>query len=123
MVASVAMMPMTGDFFDPAAATAARAPGSITPLIGTFGNAARIAGSATAVAGLHATTTCLGLRGSRYVMIWWTKLVTVAALFDPYGRRAVSPKYSRSSYGKAARSARATVSPPSPLSSTTIGDV
>src|SRR3954462_785002 len=93
IVASVAITPMIGMGFAPAAFTAALAPGSTTPVIDSAGaNSARIAGSASAVAVLQAITTCLGFCGRRKLMICRTNDVTVADDFDPYGSRAVSPK-------------------------------
>src|SRR5665213_221752 len=91
-VASVASTAIVGTGLAPAAITAAFEPGSITPLMLIFGNAARIAGNASAVAVLHAITTCLASCGVKYAMICCTNRVTVEAVFDPYGSRAVSPK-------------------------------
>ncbi len=48
-------------------------------------------------------------------------LTTVPALRVPYGTLAVSPRYTKSSAGKAARMARATVRPPKPESKIPIG--
>ena len=79
--------------------------------------------SASAVAVLHAITTCFGRIGSRYPTICFTNVVTVAGDLLPYGSRAVSPKYRMSSCGRTLRSRRTTVSPPRPESSTTIGEV
>src|SRR5579862_6428112 len=55
-------------------------------------------------------------------MIWRIKPLTVCAVLVPYGSRAVSPKYSMSSWGNELRSSRTTVNPPNPLSKTTMGD-
>ena len=51
---------MRGTALAPAASMAARAAGSTTPLIDIPGKAARIAGSASALAVLQAITMCLG---------------------------------------------------------------
>ena len=55
-------------------------------------------------------------------MICSTKAMTVSPVLLPYGRRAVSPKYTIDSAGATARRARTTVNPPKPLSTTMMGE-
>src|SRR5687768_16356554 len=90
MVASVAITATAATGIAPGATTSAFAAGSITPQIDTSGNVARSGVIARAVAVLQARTTCFGRWRSRYETIWRTKVETVSAVFDPYGRRAVS---------------------------------
>ncbi len=83
-VASVAITPIAGTRFDPAAATAARAPGSMTPLIDSCREIPRlIVGIASAVAVLHAITTCFGFIGSRNRTICRTNRQTAAGDLFP----------------------------------------
>ena len=67
-LAIVPAVPMTPILPERLARTAARAPGSITPTTGTGDRAVRCS-SACAVLVLHATTTALTPRWSRYARI------------------------------------------------------
>src|SRR4051812_17916644 len=101
--------------------TAARAPGSITPTSGTScSNRNRSRAAAEAV--LQATTTILTSCSSiNLAVISRANSRTSSSGRGPYGYRPVSPTYTRSSAGSRSMSARATVSPPKPLSNMPIG--
>jgi hypothetical protein len=86
-VPSVAITPTTPEV----RSTAARAPGSTTPITG-IGSCARSAGSAAAVAVLHATTSIFTPRPNRCRAASSEYRTTVAGDLVPYGTRAESPR-------------------------------
>src|SRR3954454_2685548 len=77
--------------------------------------------SAAAVAELHATTRSFAPRPSSSSAIWSAKPSSWSAERSPYGNRAVSPRYRKSSCGSATSSSCRTVKPPTPESKTPIG--
>src|SRR3954447_18651171 len=79
------------------------------------------AGSAAAVMELQATTSSLAPRASSSSAISSAKASSSAAERSPYGKRAVSPRYRKSSCGSWTRSSCSTVRPPTPESKTAIG--
>src|SRR5215211_936394 len=107
------------------AATACTAPGWTTPRTSTprvvCSIRSRSAGNATAVAELQATTSSLIRRASSSSAISSEKASSSAAVRSPYGKRAASAKYTKSSCGSCTSSSCSTVSPPTPESKTPTG--
>ena len=81
----------------------------------------RSAGSAAEVAVLHATTSSFTDRAMSSSAISTQKRSSSAGERSPYGKRAVSPRYTKSSCGSETSSSCSTVSPPTPESKTPIG--
>src|SRR3954447_5152539 len=81
----------------------------------------RRAGSAAAVAVLHATTSSFTDRAISSSAISTQKRSSSPGERSPYGKRAVSPRYTKSSCGSETSSSWSTVSPPTPESKTPIG--
>src|SRR3954449_5722073 len=81
----------------------------------------RSAGRAAAVAVLHATTSSFTPRAISSSAISTQKRSSSAGERSPYGNRAVSPRYTKSSCGRDTRSSWRTVRPPTPESKTPIG--
>src|SRR3954471_13176994 len=107
------------------APTACTAPGLTTPSTSTPRVVSIIrrcsAGSAAAVAELHATTSSFTRRSTSSSATSRLKRSSSSALRPPYGKRAVSPRYTKSSCGSATSSSWSTVRPPTPESKTPIG--
>src|SRR5688500_5781790 len=107
------------------AATACTAPGWTTPSTSTpsvvCSIRSRSAGSATAVAELQATTSSLIRRASSSSAISSENASSSAAVRSPYGKRAASAAYTKSSCGSCTSSSCSTVSPPTPESKTPTG--
>src|ERR1700716_1813 len=100
---------------------AACAPGSITPITGTFSMRSLIVGNPTEDAVLQAMTRHLTPWSASASAACSEYRATVCGLFVPYGRRAVSPRYTKCSRGNCAISALRTVRPPTPESNTPMG--
>src|SRR3954469_13388958 len=81
----------------------------------------RSAGSAAAVAVLHATTRSFTDRAMSSSAISTQKRSSSPGERSPYGKRAVSPRYTKSSCGSETSSSWSTVSPPTPESKTPMG--
>src|SRR3954470_22353665 len=81
----------------------------------------RSAGSAADVAVLQATTSSFTDRASSSSAISTQKRSSSGAARSPYGKRAVSPRYTKSSCGSWTSSSCSTVRPPTPESKTPIG--
>src|SRR5687768_14129116 len=81
----------------------------------------RSAGSAAAVAELHATTRSFAPSASRICASSSANDSSSSRERGPYGKRAVSPKYTKSSCGSDTRHSWSTVRPPTPESKTAIG--
>jgi hypothetical protein len=103
------------------ATQAACAPGSITPITGTFSICPLIVGNPTEDAVLHAMTRHLTPYSASACAACSEYRATVSGLFVPYGRRAVSPRYTKFSCGNLAVRALRTVRPPTPESNTPMG--
>ena len=102
------------------ARTAAWASGASTPMTGTASCRWR-SGSAAAVAELHAATMSFTPCPSRYPAISAAKRRISSSGRGPYGSRAPSPRYTKSSCGSVTRHSCRTVSPPMPESKTPMG--
>src|SRR5688500_1297235 len=111
---------MTPTTCERVAAVAADAPGSITPSTGTFATD-RTCSSATADAVLQAMIVSFTPSDSRNACACNEYSMTVSEDFDPYGTRAVSPKYTMFSYGISDITCCATVRPPIPESKSPMG--
>src|SRR4051794_3584870 len=81
----------------------------------------RSAGSAAAVAELQATTSSLIRRAMSSSATSRAKASSSAAERSPYGKRAASARYTKSSWGSWTSSSCRTVSPPTPESNTPTG--
>src|SRR5829696_945228 len=107
------------------AATACTAPGWTTPSTSTPSVVCiirpRSAGRAVAVAELQATTSSLIRRASSCSAMSSEKASSSTAVRSPYGKRAASAKYTKSSCGSCTSSSCSTVSPPTPESNTPTG--
>src|ERR671915_689615 len=79
------------------------------------------AGAAAAVAELQAITRALAPRSRRIAASSRAKSRSSAGARSPYGKRAVSPRYRKSSWGSDTRHSCRTVSPPTPESKTATG--
>ena len=81
----------------------------------------RSAGSAAAVAELQATTISFASRASSSSAISSENASSSSRLRMPYGKRAASARYTKSSCGRRTSSSCSTVSPPTPESKTPTG--
>ena len=97
------------------------AAGSIIPTIGISGNLSCRSAAQIELTVLQAMTIILTPLPTRKSEICVEKFLTVLSAFDPYGVRAVSPKYISFSSGSSSSMQLTHVSPPRPESNTPIG--